>query len=118
MLTGSSALEDTLNRLPYAVEQFQNAQEMSARDKKVKFFLKMLYTCPYRDRKERNIERVPGTCEWFTNHSLFQNWNKNQRSSLLWVSADPGCGKSVLVKYLVDHILPSTGERTTCYFFF
>ncbi len=37
---------------------------------------------------------------------------------MLWVSADPGCGKSVLAKYLIDDVLPSTGTRTTCYFFF
>ena len=37
---------------------------------------------------------------------------------MLWVSADPGCGKSVLVKYLVDSILPTTDFRTVCYFFF
>src|SRR4051812_21753198 len=36
---------------------------------------------------------------------------------MLWVSADPGCGKSVLAKYLVDSVLP-TESRTTCYFFF
>ncbi|KAK6512805.1 hypothetical protein TWF506_008971 [Arthrobotrys conoides] len=35
---------------------------------------------------------------------------------MLWVSADPGCGKSVLAKYLIDSVLPSTA--TTCYFFF
>jgi hypothetical protein len=39
-------------------------------------------------------------------------------ASLLWVSADPGCGKSVLAKYLVDEVKPSTTTRTTCYFFF
>ena len=37
---------------------------------------------------------------------------------MLWVSADPGCGKSVLVKYLVDSILSTTESRTICYFFF
>src|ERR1700722_6906704 len=37
---------------------------------------------------------------------------------MLWVSADPGCGKSVLAKYLVDSVLASTEARTTCYFFF
>lgn len=36
---------------------------------------------------------------------------------MLWVSADPGSGKSVLAKYLVDCVL-STESRTTCYFFF
>jgi Cdc6-like AAA superfamily ATPase len=34
------------------------------------------------------------------------------------VSADPGCGKSVLVKYLVDDVLHSTSTTTLCYFFF
>ncbi|RYP69685.1 hypothetical protein DL771_005964 [Monosporascus sp. 5C6A] len=37
---------------------------------------------------------------------------------MLWASADPGCGKSVLVKHLVDFVLPTTASRTTCYFFF
>ena len=37
---------------------------------------------------------------------------------MLWVSADPGCGKSVLVKYLVNFVLPTTESRTVCYFFF
>ena len=80
--------------------------------------VKKLYTSPYRDRKDRNPERVEGTCEWFTNHPLFRNWQESKTSSLLWVSADPGCGKSVLAKYLVDAVLPSTKSRTVCYFFF
>ncbi|GKT43129.1 vegetative incompatibility protein HET-E-1 [Colletotrichum spaethianum] len=37
---------------------------------------------------------------------------------MLWVSADPGCGKSVLAKHFVDNELPTTADRTTCYFFF
>src|SRR5436190_1011283 len=58
--------------------------------------LKKLYTSPYRDRKDRNPERIDGTCEWFTNHPLFRDWQGSKTSSLLWVSADPGCGKSLL----------------------
>lgn len=37
---------------------------------------------------------------------------------MLWVSANPGSGKSVLAKYLVDVELKTEGSRTTCYFFF
>ncbi|KUL82102.1 hypothetical protein ZTR_10071 [Talaromyces verruculosus] len=37
-------------------------------------------------------------------------------SGPLLVSADPGCGKSVLAKYLIDHQLPRSA--TICYFFF
>ncbi|KAI3340554.1 hypothetical protein F4824DRAFT_425241 [Ustulina deusta] len=80
--------------------------------------LKALYTSPYRDRKERNPDRVTGTCEWFVSHRCFTQWRENSSSSMLLVSADPGCGKSVLAKYLVDSELPTTESRTTCYFFF
>ncbi|KAI0102598.1 hypothetical protein GGR51DRAFT_527041 [Nemania sp. FL0031] len=69
------------------------------------------------DRKNRNPKRAAGTCQWFTNHHLFRNW-LNEHSALLWVSADPGCGKSVLTRYLIDVILPSGTARTICYFFF
>ncbi|KAK1249819.1 hypothetical protein MKX08_009822 [Trichoderma sp. CBMAI-0020] len=80
--------------------------------------LRRLYTSPYEDRKDRNPSRVPGTCDWFMSHELFQSWEESKSSRLLWVSADPGCGKSVLVKHLVDSILQTTESRTVCYFFF
>ena len=83
------------------------------REWQVNKFLQALYTCPYAERKDRNCERVEGTCEWFTNHSLFRSWNNKSSSSVLWVSADPGCGKSTLAKYL-----PGPKTRTICYFFF
>ncbi|KAL7905136.1 hypothetical protein GGI35DRAFT_471997 [Trichoderma velutinum] len=76
-----------------------------------------LYTSPYQQRKNRNPDRVPGTCEWFTHHDNFHRWQDSMSSSMLWVSANPGCGKSVLAKYLVDK-LKTTELRTTCYFFF
>ncbi|KAL9561163.1 hypothetical protein ACKAV7_014518 [Fusarium commune] len=66
----------------------------------------------YKDRVE---ERVEGTCMWFLKHDHFQTW-LNQESGPLLVSADPGCGKSVLAKYLIDHKLPRSAA--ICYFFF
>ncbi|KAI1160048.1 hypothetical protein F5B18DRAFT_543171 [Nemania serpens] len=36
-----------------------------------------LYTTPYKDRKDINPVRVPGTCEWFTSHELFKHWREN-----------------------------------------
>ncbi|RYO88653.1 hypothetical protein DL764_008704 [Monosporascus ibericus] len=80
--------------------------------------LKKLKTSKYKDRKDRNPTRIPGTCEWFITHKAFREWQQSKSSSMLWVSADPGCGKSVLVKHLVDFVLPTTDSRTTCYFFF
>ena len=97
------------------LEKNSQVQEAEERERKRDQCLRMLYTCPYSDRKDRNIQRVEGTCEWFTIHSLFHHWRT--QGSLLWVSADPGCGKSVLAKHLVDNVLPGSG-RTVCYFFF
>ena len=65
--------------------------------------------------KNRVEDRLEGTCQWFLTQSKFQSWLE-QDSGVLLVSADPGCGKSVLAKYLVDEVLP--GQDTVCYFFF
>ncbi|KAL7942766.1 hypothetical protein V8C42DRAFT_139381 [Trichoderma barbatum] len=92
-----------------------NTRQFNTRELEV---MRKLYTSPYRDRKERNPDRIAGTCEWFMQHHLFQDWNGSTCSRLLWVSADPGCGKSVLAKYIVDSILLTTTTRTVCYFFF
>ncbi|KAL6886871.1 hypothetical protein GGI43DRAFT_388490 [Trichoderma evansii] len=80
--------------------------------------LRRLYKSPYEGGKNRNPDRALGTCEWFVAHKLFQEWQESKRSTTLWVSADPGCGKSVLAKHLIDSVLPNTASRTTCYFFF
>jgi ankyrin repeat protein len=79
--------------------------------------MQRLNVSPYIDRKNRNPEKAEGTCEWFTGHSLFQKW-RDEASALLWVSADPGCGKSVLARYLIDDKFSPNDTRATCYFFF
>ncbi|KAH7308661.1 hypothetical protein B0I35DRAFT_99586 [Stachybotrys elegans] len=66
----------------------------------------------YKDRVETRVE---DTCLWFLRHRNFQRWLEQESGPLL-VSADPGCGKSVLAKYLIDHGLPRSA--TICYFFF
>ena len=65
--------------------------------------------------KNRVENRVNGTCQWFLDQPDFKRWLE-QESGLLLVSADPGCGKSVLSKYLIDQQLPRSS--TICYFFF
>ncbi|KAM3149290.1 hypothetical protein ABEW05_010451 [Botrytis cinerea] len=68
--------------------------------------------------KNRVEDRVEGTCQWFLNHEHFKAWLKQDSGPLL-VTADPGCGKSVLAKYLIDDGLPKLSSATTiCYFFF
>ncbi|KJR82158.1 ankyrin repeat-containing protein [Sporothrix schenckii 1099-18] len=80
---------------------------------------KTLHTTPYKDDKNRSPFPVPGTCKWFVGHTLFRQWCNSSESTILWASADPGAGKSVLARHLVDTILPrELGSSLICYFFF
>jgi len=73
----------------------------------------------YQQEKDRNPSRVPGTCEWFLHHPKFEEW-REKSTDILLIFADPGCGKSVLAKTLIDEKLCSKGTDTStvCYFFF
>jgi hypothetical protein len=61
---------------------------------------------------------VPNTCLWFLEHQIFQKWKSSGSDDLLWLSADPGCGKSVLSRALIDEKLVGSEPFTLCYFFF
>ncbi|KAN0084852.1 hypothetical protein V8E54_001319 [Elaphomyces granulatus] len=74
----------------------------------------------YRTYKDVNRLRVPGTCNWFLADEKFSRWRDSEESNLLWVSAGPGCGKSVLSRSLIDekHLSKTITTSTVCYFFF
>ncbi|KIV87308.1 hypothetical protein PV11_02863 [Exophiala sideris] len=80
----------------------------------------LLRTTDYEDYKNRNPEPISGTCQWFKANTSFQNWLEKPGDSCLWVTADPGCGKSVLSKHLVDDYLAQDAgpDTTICYYFF
>ncbi|KAJ4404430.1 hypothetical protein N0V85_004879 [Neurospora sp. IMI 360204] len=68
--------------------------------------------------KSRVEKRVEGTCVWAVEHENFRDWLELKSGPLL-ITADPGCGKSVLSKYLIDLYLPQRcPTATVCYFFF
>lgn len=68
--------------------------------------------------KSRVEKRVQGTCVWAVEHENFQHWLELKSGPLL-ITADPGCGKSVLARYLIDQYLPQRcPTATVCYFFF
>jgi len=71
----------------------------------------------YEQFKNNNPERVSGTCLWVLEHPQYIQWLDSKKDDLLWISADPGCGKSVLSRSLIENELCST-PSTVCYFFF
>ncbi|KAM5344762.1 hypothetical protein ACJ41O_010624 [Fusarium nematophilum] len=70
--------------------------------------------------KARNPPAAKGTCTWILRHATYQSWYANPHSSFLWLSADPGCGKSVLASFLIDHFssMEPSERPNVCYFFF
>ncbi|CZR53498.1 uncharacterized protein PAC_03377 [Phialocephala subalpina] len=74
----------------------------------------------YESDKDLNPRPIPGTCKWFLEDSRYKTWLDAKGSSILWVSAGPGCGKSVLSKLLVDRFqsVYAQESHTICYFFF
>jgi hypothetical protein len=72
----------------------------------------------YEQQKNINPNRATGTCQWVLKDEKYIEWHRSSTDSLLWISADPGCGKSVLSKSLVDQELQSTTTHMVCYFFF
>ncbi|EEU43460.1 uncharacterized protein NECHADRAFT_82774 [Fusarium vanettenii 77-13-4] len=77
--------------------------------------LQKLYSSSHYHFKNSHPQRIDGTCEWFTSHPRFHLWRDSEHSSLLWVTGEPGCGKSVLSRYLADEVLRNL---SLCYFFF
>ncbi|KAH7322547.1 hypothetical protein B0I35DRAFT_425961 [Stachybotrys elegans] len=70
---------------------------------------------------EQVDDPVPGTCEWVLSHEKWLQWAACAQSAILWISADAGCGKSVMAKFLVSHFQShsnSPSSQNVYYFFF
>ncbi|CEJ93014.1 hypothetical protein VHEMI08634 [[Torrubiella] hemipterigena] len=75
-------------------------------------------TSTYEEYKNINRDRADGTCRWILDNDQYLAWQKSNHNDLLWISADPGCGKSVLAKSLIDKDLKTSASLKVCYFFF
>ncbi|KAF6811461.1 Ankyrin repeat domain-containing protein 50-like protein 3 [Colletotrichum plurivorum] len=105
-------------RLHKIIQEQTQKQEVRYESQKQVNCHQAFKTSTYEQFKNIIHDRVPGTCKWVLEHLLYQTWQQSRHDDLLWISADPGCGKSVLAKSLIDGELRSTNHHTTCYFFF
>lgn len=71
----------------------------------------------YESAKDDVPVHASQTCRWVLDHPGYEQWRKDDESHILWVSASPGCGKSVLSKMLVDGGLVQHRPTSVCYFF-
>lgn len=100
-------IDRSVQRFIESQEQHSNIQQ--ARD--LQALVGRFNTSDYKKQMKLNPTRVPGTCEWFCNHETFKKWLGTD-AGLLLVSADPGCGKSTLARYLIEEVLPQ--QSTEC----
>ncbi|KAF6808110.1 Ankyrin repeat domain-containing protein 50-like protein 3, partial [Colletotrichum plurivorum] len=105
-------------RLHEIIEEQTQKQEVRYESQKQVDCHQTFKTSTYEKFKNINPDRVPGTCKWVLEHPRYQTWQQSRHDDLLWISADPGCGKSVLAKSLIDQEIQQSNEHTVCYFFF
>ena len=76
----------------------------------------------YESQKDQNPKRVSDTCLWTLENPKYLEWRDNEEQTLLWISADPGCGKSVLARCIVDEdlprVFPNDSSKRVLYYFF
>jgi hypothetical protein len=66
----------------------------------------LVLTYPVDDRAKlvtEKGERVPGTCEWILTHDTYISWLRAP-SELLWLSAGPGRGKTMISVFLTQEL--------------
>lgn len=103
------------------LEAHYQHQETRYKDEEEHHCHQAFKTSDYEEHKNRNDIRVDGTCRWVLDDPKFVDWRANPGADLLWISADPGCGKSVLARSLVDRDLridSPASAYSICYFFF
>ena len=76
----------------------------------------------YVSQKNQNPRRVLDTCLWTLENSKYIKWRDDDTKKLLWISADPGCGKSVLARCIIDEdlpkVFPNNSSNRILYYFF
>lgn len=75
-----------------------------------------------RDDKKR-IEQtkgglLKGSYRWILDNPDFRQWRDNSQSNLLWVKADPGKGKTMLLCGIIDELQKSMGATGLLSYFF
>ncbi|KAK3950846.1 hypothetical protein QBC32DRAFT_375348 [Pseudoneurospora amorphoporcata] len=87
------------SKFQQAEAQRKDKQKMSDAEIKCLAYLRLTVTDTYETTKDRVEDHVEGTCHWVVRQPSFCQLMEHDSGPLL-ITADPGCGKSVLTKYL------------------
>jgi hypothetical protein len=122
MQRGLQEVQQELKKMMRGIEQqtrMQSAWRQTDEERKcIQLFRQ---SNPYENQKNRTPKRVLETGKWFLENDKFLDWRVNEGPDLLWLSAKPGSGKSVLAKTIIDEGLSTLSHQkqsAACYFFF
>jgi ankyrin repeat protein len=74
-------------------------------------------TADYLNHRRNLPVKQEGTCEWVFEHSEYLEW-RNLKESILWITGNPGMGKTVLVSAIIEKLEQfSTDCNRVLYFF-
>ncbi|OCK72951.1 hypothetical protein K432DRAFT_430820, partial [Lepidopterella palustris CBS 459.81] len=76
------------------------------------------YTISLRQAKALHCE---GTCLWFLKRPEFRGWIDQTESKHLWCYGIPGCGKTILMGYIINYLqttIPAGDDTVIIYYFF
>ncbi|KAJ5986958.1 hypothetical protein N7451_011323, partial [Penicillium sp. IBT 35674x] len=122
MQRGLQEAQEEMKKTTHVIEQqtmMQSAWRQTDEERKcVQLFRQ---SNPYENQKNRTPKRVFETGKWFLENDKFLDWRENEGPDLLWMSAKPGSGKSVLAKTMIDEGVVTLSHQklsAVCYFFF
>ncbi|CAI7653375.1 unnamed protein product [Penicillium crustosum] len=105
----SAVVSEELKGIQYRLDQAYSQNERHFSEQKARALTDQQRRCyqvfkvvNYAEQKNINPKRAEGTCRWAFQSSEYIRWWKSNCKDLLWVSADPGCGKSVLARSIID----------------
>ncbi|KAL6709561.1 hypothetical protein ACN47E_001496 [Coniothyrium glycines] len=99
------------------VDRASSHQSLSEAEKSCMTLLNSIYLAEYKAQLPRPVR---GTCDWIMSHPAYLTWLAAEQTRLLWVTGEPGCGKTMLSAYLADHLRLDrvAPARTQVFFFF
>lgn len=80
--------------------------------------MSLLYSTNLEDYKTQLPKPVDGTCSWILNDPKYRSWIESDETGLLWVTGEPGCGKTMLSVYLTEHLMVTPKAQTTSQVFY
>lgn len=105
---------DVVQKATHAQAQALQAQMLHFENDERRRCYQAFKTSNYEEQKDINPDRVGGTFQWVLRHDQYPRWQDSGGDDLLWISADPGCDKSVLAKSLVDQELQGSSTHSIC----